>query len=185
MGDEELNVAAEDVGGGETAEAPGGGKRTGFLPGAVITILKYAAIGLGLIIVAATTTIIVVKVMGTGKTTESPVGSREAYAAGREVLVYHELGQIRGSTADEVQTIFAGGVSIGYKEDAKEIADELVRRQKQISNQIMIWLSKKTYQDLRPDKLEQIQEQLVGVVNGVLAQGKVQEVLLDGFTVVR
>ena len=186
MGDEDLNVAPEDVGGGgETPEAPGGGKRTGFLPGVVITILKYAAIALGIIILVATTTLITFNIVNGRKTTEPAIGTRELYASGRPELTYYELGQVRGSTADEVMTIFSGGVYIGYDGEKKEIADDLVKRQRQISNTITIWLAKKTYQELRPDRLEQIQESLVVVVNGVLSKGKVQEVLLDGFQVVR
>jgi flagellar basal body-associated protein FliL len=113
------------------------------------------------------------------------VGRREAYVAGRPILAYFDLGSIRGSTSDEVQTIFSGDVYIGYDEDRKEIGDDLVRRRRQISNAIMIRLSRKTFQDLRADRLEQIQEELAVVVNGVLSAGRVQEVLLDNFTAVR
>jgi len=185
MSDEELNVA-EDVGGGaEATEAAGAQKRTGLLPGVLITILKWAAIALGFVILGATTTLITYRIVSGRTESQAPIGRREAYSAGREFLAYFDLETIRGSTSDETQTIFSGIVRVGYAEDKKEIADELVKRKIQIRNAIMIKLSRKTYEELRPDRLEQVQSELTVVVNGILTSGKVSEVLLDDFTVVR
>jgi len=185
MSDEELNVA-EDVGGGtEAPEAPGAPKRTGFLPGIVITILKWVAIGVGFVILGATTTLITYNIVTKGKSQQSPVGRREAYDAGRPVLAYAELGTIRGSTADDTPAVFSGDVKIGYATDKKEIGDDIVQRKNQLRNAIMIKLSRKKYEELRSDRIEQVQEELKTTVNGVLTSGKAQEVLLDNFTAVR
>lgn len=185
MSDEELNVA-EDVGGAaETPETPGGPKRTGFLPGIVITVLKWVAIGLGFIILGATTTLITMSIVGGRTTQQSPVGVRDVYAKGKPILLYSDIGTIRGSTADDTPAVFSGDVKIGYTEDKKEVADELVRRKEQLRNAVMIKLSRKKYEELRSDRIEEVQEELKTTVNGVLSSGKVQEVLLDNFTAVR
>jgi flagellar protein FliL len=185
MADEELNVA-EDVGGGtETPEAPGAPKRTGFLPGIVITILKWVAVGVGFIILGATTTLITFKIVSGKQTPQATVGRREAYAVGQPPLAYADMSDIRGSTADDTPAVFSGSVKIGYATDKKEIGDELGQRKNQIRNQIMIKLSRKKYEELKSDRIEQVQQELVTTVNGLLSSGKVNEVLLDNFTVVR
>jgi flagellar basal body-associated protein FliL len=185
MADEELNVAEDVGGGGETPESPGAPKRTGFLPGIVITILKWVAVAVGFIILGATTTIITLRITGGKQTTQSPVGRREAYGTGTPILSYADLGDIRGSTADDTPAIFSGGVKVGYSTEKKEIGDELVQRKNQLRNQIMIKLSRKKYEELKSDRIEQVQQELVTVVNGYLSNGKVNEVLLDNFTTVR
>lgn len=185
MSDEELNVADDVAGGTETPEAPGAPRRTGLLPGIVITILKWVAVGVGFVILGATTTLITFNIINGRQAPEAPVGRREAYAVGREILVYSSLGTIRGSTADETPAVFSGDVMIGYREEKKEIADELVRRQNQLRNAVMIKLSRKKYEELRSEHIEDVQEELKTAVNGFLSSGKVQEVLLDNFTAVR
>jgi len=186
MADEELNVAEDGGGGGgETPEAPGGPKRAGFLPGIVITILKWAAIGAGFIILGATTTLITFNIINGRKTQQPAVGTRTKYESGVAILAYSDLETIRGSTADDTPAVFSGDVKVGYDPDKKEIANEILQRKNQLRNAVMIRLSRKKYEDLRSDKIEMVQQELVTVVNGFLASGKVQEVLLDNFTAVR
>lgn len=115
-----------------------------------------------------------------GLPSAAALGAREA-----PVLSYFDLGQIRGSTSDEARTIFVGSVSIGYDAAKHDIADDLMKQRHRIANAIMTWISEKIYRELRRDQFERLRRQLVGVVNGVISAGKVQEVLLDGFTIVR
>jgi flagellar basal body-associated protein FliL len=185
MADEELNVAEDVGGGGETPDSPGTPKRTGFLPGIVITILKWVAIGLGFVILGATTTLITFSILSGRKPQQSTVGVREPYASAKPIPMYVELGNIRGSTADDTPAVFSGDVKIGYADDMKEVGNELVQRKNQLRNAVMIKLSRKKYEELRSDRLEEVQEELRTTVNGVLSTGKVQEVLLDNFTAIR
>ena len=71
MSDEQQDLNLEDVGAG--AEDVSGPRRGGLLSGLLLTILKWAAIGIGAVIIVVTTTIITVRIVSKG---DQPAGTR-------------------------------------------------------------------------------------------------------------
>ena len=184
MSDEELNI--EDVSGGTEEPESGGGKKTGFIPGIVITILKYAAVGLGIIILAVTATVITFNVINKGGSRQPITNVPQEYKSIADPYEYYEnLDSIRGTTSGMNPAVFSGKFVIGYTKGDKEINTELIERKNQIQNKILTYLSRKNYDELKPDRYEEIQEQLKGLINGMLKSGKIKEILMVEFTAIR
>jgi len=185
MSDQEsLNL--EDVSGG-AEEAPGGEpKRAGFLPSIVLKILKYAAIGLGFIILGATTTVVTFGIINKGKNAGDLAIVSPQYQAKEPPLLYDDsIDEIRGVTADEVQAIFSCKVSLGYDASKnKKLAFEIGARKREIQDIIFKLISTRYQDQLRPEHYAAVQEELKEQINRVLLEGKVQKVVFREFVVV-
>ncbi len=184
MSDEEsLNL--EDVGaGGEEMEA--GEKPAGFLPSIVITILKWAAIGIGIIILVVTTTVVTFNIINKGKAARNVTVTSPKYTAKTPPLEYYDnIESIRGVTADENPAIFSLRVSIGYQMGNKEINSELIARTRQIQNLIFLYISSKKAEELTPSHYQQLEEELKIQINQIMTTGKIDSVVFREFVVTR
>lgn len=182
MADEEgLNL--EDVGAG-AEEAEVEGKKAGLLPGFIIKVLKWVAIGLGFIILGATTTVITFNLINKGRRS-SDLGSVSAqYQAKAEPLQYDDtIESIRGVTSDEVPAIFSVQVSIGFEEGNNRVAFELNARRRELQNIIFLFISTKRKNDLRPEFYAKLQEELKQQINRVMKSGKIKQVVFREFVV--
>ena len=184
MSDEELNI--EDVGGApEDVESPVGGKKTGFLPGMVITILKWAAIGLGFVILGVTTTLITFNIINRGKANAPVVQVSESYREASEVLEsYDGLGTLRGTTSDESPAIWSGVFKLAYTMNDKQLQEQLIQRKDQLSFEIMKRVSMKKYDDLQANRYDELTEEIRQLVNSLLSGGEIKAVYLNEFTVI-
>ena len=184
MSDEELNL--EDVAGGDEAVDAGGGGKPGFLSGMVITILKWAAIAIGFIILGVTTTLITFKMVNKGRQVGPVVSASEKYSTTEPILEYYEgLGTVRGVTSDQNPAIFSGRFLLGYTMGDKELNAELINRKDELRNLVLKYLSSKTFDQLRANKYAQIEEDLKVAINRRLSTGRIKKVLVDDFTVIR
>ena len=182
MSDEErLNL--EDVGAGAD-EAEVEERKAAFIPAVIIKFLKWAAIGLGFIILGATTTVITFRLLSKGRmSTELTIVSPQ-YQAKAEPLEYdNTIESIRGVTADEAPAIFSMRVGLGYEAGNNKIAFELNARRWEIQNIILLFISTKTKDDLRPERYAQLQEELKQQINRVMKEGKIKKVVFREFVV--
>ncbi len=183
MSDEEsLNL--EDVGAG-TEEAASEGRKTGFLPGVLIRVLKWVAIGLAFIILGATTTVVTFSLVNRGRATAGVPTTSEEYRGKKPVLQWDDtIEEIRGVTADEVPAIFSVKVSIGYEPDNQQVGFELNKRRRQIQNLIFLEISNKTREELRPEYYEALQQELADKINRTLMkEGRIEELVFSEFVV--
>ena len=182
MSDEE-GLSLEDVGGGAEETAPEG-KKAGFLPTFLIRILKWVAIGLGFVILGVTTTVITFKLVNRRQSNINLPSLSSEYQSAQKPLQYDSsLGEMRGVTADEEPGIFSTRISLGYDPESKTIAFELAERKPEIQNIILLYLSTKTKDELRPDNYRQLQEALKNDINKVMMQGKIKDVVFQEFVV--
>ena len=184
MSDEELNI--EDVGGApEDVESPVGGKKTGFLPGMVITILKWAAIGLGFVILGVTTTLITSNIINKGRTPVAAVQMPEALReVGDPLETYNGIGTLRGTTSDESPAIWSGAVMLAYPIGDKQLQEQLIQRKDQLSYEIMKLLSGKKFSELTSKNYDNLTEEIKRKVNDNLKGAKIEAVYLGEFTVI-
>ena len=182
MSDEEkLNL--EDVGAG-TEEAEAEAKKAGFLPSVIIKFLKWAAIGLGFIILGATTTVITFKMLNKGRTNPDFALTSTEYRATEPLLEWDDsIESIRGVTSDEVPAIFTVGVSLGYEGGNNRLTFELNARRRQIQNIIFILVSNKNRDELKPDKYKNLQEELKEQINRIMREGRIKSVVFREFVV--
>ena len=184
MSDEEsLNL--EDVEGG-AEEAEPGQKRGGFLSGALIAILKWVAIGIGIIILVVTTTVVTFSVINKGRRAQNVANVSAEYKAKAPPQEYYDnIESIRGVTADQVPSIFSLKISIGYAMGNKEINNELIARSRQIQNIIFLYVSRKKADELTPEHYVQVEEDLKQQINRVMKSGKIESIVFREFVVTR
>jgi len=182
MSDEQQDLNLEDVGAG--AEDAAGPRRGGLLSGMLLTILKWAAIGIGAVIIVVTTTIITVRIASKGNNPQGLAAVSPAYAAKSEPLAsYDNIEQIRGQTADDPPAIFLMQVSLGYDPKDKAISVEIGNRSREIQDLILRDISQKKAAELAPGQYGAVQAELKDMINMVMRDGKIQAVMFRQFVV--
>ena len=183
MSDEQQDLNLEDVGAGDEG---GGVKKPKILSALMLTILKYAAIGIAIIIVSGTTVVVIYSILDRGKSANGMAGVSEAYIAKAEPLAYYDsIDAIRGQTADETPAIFLLRISLGYDMNAKDVSAEISQRAREIQDLVLKMISKKTASELNPQNYDQIQTDMQGLINTVMAAGKIKKVVFREFSVVK
>jgi flagellar protein FliL len=182
MSDENQNL---DFEGGDT-EAVEGSKKTGFSAGFLLTVLKWAAIGLGVIILIVTTTVITISILNKGRSPQNLAASSPEFQGRAEPLSYYNaIDSVRGQTSDESPAIFLVKLSLGYDEKAKEVLLELGQRQQEIQNIILLTLAQKQSSALNSSNYKLLQEELRTAINTVMRTGKIKKVIFREITVMR
>jgi flagellar FliL protein len=184
MSDEQQDLSFEDVGGG--GEDVGGPRKPGIFSGLVLTILKWAAIVVGIILVVVTVTWFTVRTLDKGRVSQNVAAQSPAYQPKEEPLAYSEaVGSIRGQTSDEEPATFLVEISIGYAQDDKQVLTEIGQRAPQILDLALKYLSQRKAEDLGPAFYEQIQDELRSRINGVMTTGKVKSVVFRQISVMK
>ena len=105
MSDEQQDLNLEDVGAG--AEDVAGPRRGGLLSGMLLNILKWAAIGIGIIIIVVTTTVVTFKVLNKGNSQAGLAALSPEYSTQQRAYAsYDSIEQIRGQTTDDTPAVF-------------------------------------------------------------------------------
>jgi len=184
MSDEQQDLNLEDVGAG--AEDVPGPRRGGLFSGLLLNILKWAAIGVGVIIIVVTTTVITFNVIKKGSSAQNLAAVSPAYAAKTAPLAsYDAIDSIRGQTADETPAIFLLRVSILYDQADKPVSVEIGQRVREIQDLMLKYVSRKTAAELQPSNYDQLQADLQSQINMIMSSGKVKRVVFREFTVVK
>ena len=184
MSDNELFDADEEVGGEEIAS---GGKKIGFIPGLAIQILKWTGIVLGAVIFVVTIVMVTLHLLGDGLTTQTRVPAEsEAYADRRPVLDWYSgIGELRGQTADETRHTFIINPHIGYDVDNRAVQNELIQRNIQIREEILLYFSSRRANELLGiENRSRIKNDLVTRINNLMRSGRIRDVAFDSFQVV-
>jgi len=184
MSDEQQDLNLEDV--GATSEDVAGPRRGGLLSGMLLNVLKWAAIGIGAIIIIVTTTVITFRVLNKGNNSEGLAALSPAYTAKQAPLAsYDNIEQIRGQTADETPAVFLLQVSLGYDPADKEVSVEIGNRNREIQDLVLKDISRKTAAELSPAHYDEIQAELQQLINMIMKTGKVKSVMFRQFSVVK
>ncbi len=184
MSDEQQDLNLEDVGAG--AEEAGGPKKGGILSGLLLTILKWAAIGIGVIILVVTTTVVTVSIAQKGSASQGLAANSPAYQAKTEPRAYYDIPDaIRGQTADETPAIFLIRMRLGYELNAKEVSAEIGARVPEIEDIILKYIAQKTAAELSPQHYNEIQSELLNMINRIMSTGKIKSVVFREFSVVK
>jgi len=185
MSDEQQDLSFEDVGGG--GEDVGGPRKPGIFSGLVLTILKWAAIVVGIILVVVTVSYFTVRALDKGRESQNTAMGSPDYQA-EPLLSYTDtsvIGSIRGQTSDEEPATFLVEIRIGYAKDDKQVQTEIGQRAAQILDLCLKYLSQRKAEDLGPAYYELIQDDLRNRINGVMTSGKVKSVLFNQFSVMK
>ncbi len=184
MADEQQDVNFEDVGAG--AEEVGAPRRPGIFSGVFLTVLKWAAIALGLAIVAGTVAWAVTSITMRGSQPQNLAATSPAYQPARAPLAYSDaIPAIRGNTSDPEPATFVIEISLGYPPGDKQLGVEIGQRMREIQDLAFKYLSSKTAEELGPKNYDLIQDELRSKINGLLTSGKIEAVTFRSYSVMR
>ncbi|MAG13906.1 MAG: flagellar basal body protein FliL [Spirochaetales bacterium] len=182
MADEE-SFLDEDVTGGQDVEV---GQKTGFLPSLVIKILKWAVAGIAAILFIIAVVVVTTNFLNQGRRSSSVPIISEEYAAAPEIMSWYEnFDPIRTRTADEASYTVVARVALGYKQDDKQIWNELGNRSRLLQHLIRSYFTQKTANELHPRNETIIVEELLEKVNAVMTSGKVKQVILLEYNLIQ
>ena len=170
----------EDVG----ASVP---QKKGGMGALLPTLLKWIAVIIGAIILIVTVVVITMNIMnknGSGASQVIPVSSE--YTTKREELSwYTSLGTIQTTTIDMPPANVIMDIALGYKEDDKNAASEITKRQIQIKEFLRRYFSSKSKSELRivdEDKMKiEIRN---GINDDILVNSKIRDVIFQSHSVV-
>jgi flagellar basal body-associated protein FliL len=184
MSDEQQDLNLEDVGAG--AEEAGGPKRGGIFSGLILTILKWAAIGIGFIILGVTTTVITVNLVNRGGAARGVSAESPEYQAKSLPLAwYDQVPAVRGQTSDDSPAIFLVRISLGYDPADKDISVEMGARVPEIQDMMLKYLAGKPASELVAKNYGDMQAELKDMINTLMRTGKVKKVVFREFSVIR
>ena len=184
MADEQQDMNLEDVGAG--VEEAGGPRRGGLFSGLMLNILKWAAIGVGVIILVVTTTVVTFNALKKGSASQNLAAVSPAYQTKEPPLAYYDnIDQIRGQTNDETPAVYLLRVSLGYDPTDKQISVEIGLREREIQNLLLKYVSGKTVAELSPAHYGDLQEEMKDAINAIMSMGKIKSVVFREFTVVK
>ncbi len=177
MADEDMFGADEDVVGAE--EAQSGQKKVGFLSGAVIQILKWVGIIVGAIIFIVTVVVVTVGFLDGGNEGVTRVPVTQEYQGVPEPLEwFRQIPQLRGSTADEVNTTYLVEPALGYNGANTQLTTELISRQIELTDVFNRYFRSHTRDELvGPENEERVKAELLESVNRQLRNGAVREIV--------
>ncbi|MFP4483600.1 MAG: flagellar basal body-associated FliL family protein [Spirochaetaceae bacterium] len=182
MSDDQLFDTEEEV----ASDEGSGGRRVGFLPGILIQVLKWAGIIVGAIIFIVTVVIITLQFLSPGGTSQTAPPESEPYQAAPPVLSWwDQVGEIRGSTADEPRKTFIVEPFVGYEEENTAIRTELNSRRIEIREQIALYFSSKTSDDLvGVEGRQRAKDELTTRINEMMSRGKIDDVAFGRYEII-
>jgi flagellar protein FliL len=178
MGDEEVFVDEEIAGGGDA-----GGGKTGFVPAAILKILKWVALGLAAVIFIVTVVVLTVTFIVKGPTAEVYPSAAESYQLVQPILQWYDIGEIRTRTSDENPVTVIVSVKIGYDPNNKSAQNDINQRREQIIDRTRFFFSQKREAQLNANYETQLKNELKEMVNGIVGRPYVRDVVFLSFSV--
>ena len=171
----------DDVVGAE--EPQPGQQRVGFLPGVLIQVLKWVGIILGAVIFIVTVVVVTVNFLNRGNVTQTRIPTSEEYRAEAPIYTWYEqIGELRGSTADDVRTTFIVEPFLGYDGEEEQLTTELIQRRIQLVGIFNDYFGSRTTDELEgPENKIRVEQQLLDQINRILRNGQVRDIVFGSY----
>lgn len=185
MGDEDRAFDEGFVGDDADIAPLEGEKQGGFLGGALLKILKFAAMGIGAIIFIVTVVIITMRIMNRGNQPQGgyEATSEEMQSVPPELTWYDNIPEIRTRTSDENAVTVIVKVNLGYEIEDKATQSELISRTPRLQDMIRSFFAGKTASQLQPRNEKELKEELQAKINNALSKGKIKDVIFLDFNI--
>jgi len=179
MADQDDMFDEGDVGVEEPSSS--GQKRVGFLGGMLIQVLKWVGIILGGIIFIVTVVVVTLRIMNQGNTGQQRIPVAEEYASEVPVLTwYSDVGELRGSTNDDVSTSFIILPHLGYDGELERLTTELIARRIQFVGIFNRYFGTRTTDELEgPENQIRVERELLEEINRILRSGQVRDIVFE------
>jgi len=178
---DDMFEADDDVVGAE--EPQPGQKRVGFVPGVLIQVLKWVGIILGAIIFIVTVVVVTVSFLGQGNVTQTRIPTTEEYRSEAPIYVWFEqIGELRGSTADEVRTTFIVEPFLGYDGENESLTTELIQRRIQLIGIFNDYFGSRTTDELEgPANKIRVEQELQDNINRIIRSGRIEDIVFGSY----
>jgi flagellar FliL protein len=173
--------ADDDVVGAEEPQT--GQKRVGFVPGVLIQVLKWVGIILGAVIFIVTVVVVTVNFLGQGNATQTRIPTTEEYRSEAPIYVWFEqIGELRGSTADQVRTTFIVEPFLGYDGENEGLTTELIQRRIQLIGIFNDYFGSRTTDELEgPVNKIRVEQELQDNINRILRSGRIEDIVFGSY----
>lgn len=153
-------------------------KKKGGIGALVPFLLKWVAIGLGVVIFLFLLLFFAFSFFASNKSNASVIPVTEEYTVNKEVLDwYSSIGAIRTRTNDVNPASVVVDVVFGYKKDDKNTSSEITQRNVELRDFLRRYFSQKTYAELRPQNEESLRIEIRNAVNDtILSSSKIKDV---------
>lgn len=164
-------------------ESQAGQKRVGFLPGVLIQVLKWVGIILGVIIFIVTVVVVTVNFLDRGNVSQTRVPTSEEYRAEQPILEwFQQIGELRGSTDDEVRTTFIVEPFLGYNGDNEQLTTELIQRRIQLVGIFQDYFRARTTDELQGSANQlKVKQELMDMINRILRNGQIRDIVFGNY----
>jgi flagellar FliL protein len=172
---------ALDLEGGDSVNLDSSPKKTSGLRALLPNLLKFAAIGLGSLLLIVTVVVITVNKLNTGgrsqtsgvaAETDPYVGRRPQYAS------FTSIGQVRTRTSDPTPYAVVVEMVLQYDQNDKNAQTELTGRLNELRDFVRSFFNSKTARELQPDNEARVKQEIQDVLNTrILDSSKVRQVL--------
>jgi flagellar basal body-associated protein FliL len=170
--DSEADQAAEEV------EV---GRKVGFVPALVLKALKWAAIGIIVVLLVIVVAWLTVQLALQGRVPaqELPPVSQQISGSTEVLQFYKNLEPLRGQTSDNPPYMFMATVFIGYEKGNNAMTTEINERDPQIHNIILKILGSKKASELTIDNFSVLERDITYSLNQIMRSGKIKSVLIQ------
>ena len=154
MADEMFDDDSDVVG---AEEAQGGEKRVGFLSGVLIQVLKWVS--------------------------QTRILTSEEYRAESPIYSWFEqIGELRGSTGDEVRTTYIVEPFLGYDGNNESLITELIDRRIQLIGIFNDYFGSRTVDELQGQNNKvKVEQELKDQINRIMRSGRVDEIVFGSY----
>lgn len=180
MADDMFDTDEDVVGAEETQSTQ---KRVGFLPGVLIQVLKWVGIILGAVIFIVTVVVVTVNFLNQGNVSQTRVPTSEEYRAEAPIYAWFEqIGELRGSTADDVRTTFIVEPFLGYDGENEQLTTELIQRRIQLVGIFNDYFGSRTTDELEgPENKLRVEQELQDQINRILRNGMIRDIVFGSY----
>ncbi len=178
MGDEEVFVDEEVAGGGDA-----GGGKTGFVPAAILKILKWVALGLAAVLFIVTVVVVTVRIMTGGQQRQAMPSASEQYDEAPPIRQWYDIGEIRTRTSDENPSTVIVSIKLGYERENNAAQNEINQRREQIVDRTRYFFSEKMQVELTASNEAKLKNELKQMINQLMGKNYVKEVVFLSFNV--
>ena len=178
---DEMFDSDEDVVGAE--EAQSGDNRVGFLSGVLIQVLKWVGIILGAVIFIVTVVVVTVNFLSRGNVSQTRIPTSDEYRSqSPEYAWFEQVGELRGTTDDEVRTTFIVEPFLGYNLENADLTTELISRRIQLVGIFNDYFGARTTEDLEGQaNKEKVETEIRDQINRILRTGLVEDIVFGSY----
>jgi flagellar FliL protein len=172
--DDKIDLGGDDDGGDAGSKKKSVGGLALLLP----NLLKFVAIGLGLLVLIVTISVITFGILNKGGTSQTVVTTEDdAFVGTRpQYSMFNALPVMRATTKDPTPFSVVVEMVLAYDLNNAGAASELTSRLVELQDFTRNYFSNKYNADLQPDREEQLKKDLMEKLNRLLNTAKVRAI---------